>query len=92
MFKIRKKSFTPAPAHVGLYFEYGAQQYKIIRVSPTGNYFFAWYSEQQLRVMTSELKYPGQSPEIFNSNVSNGNYRVINEKIIKHKELIDFKL
>lgn len=92
MFKMRivRPQYRP---EVGLFFTYGGQQFKVIRIhAMTGNLYFAWWDGKLGKVLTTDMEDPGMTQESFSMAIHTGKYEVINKRIVHPSDLREFSL
>lgn len=79
-------------AHVGLFFTYAGQQFKVVRIGANGNLYFAWWDGKLKKVLTTDMTDPGQEPHIFSRAVADERYEIINKRLVHPAEFRDFTL
>ena len=80
-------------AKVGMFFTYGGQQFKVVRVhAVTGNLYFAWWDGKLGQVVTNNMDEGGYEPDVFAKAIYDGTYVIIDRLMTHPKEFREFEL
>lgn len=78
---------------VGMFFTYGNQQFKVIRIHAlSGNLYFAWWDGVRKKVTMNDLEEEGLPQDAFAKAILDGTYTPFDRALVHPKEFREFEL